>query len=109
MSKTRESFVEHFGEDEASCIEGAAMFHMNGIHDKPGSDHFRWAICICIGIECFSSEHGRSHHGIMASVLEIEQWIKDHGDLSSHDGDVDYLALILGKYDKFIPTTSEKQ
>lgn len=96
----RVAFVEAFGEANAAAVENAARGHMNGIHDNQGSDPFRWAIAICIGNECL----GRyaEDHGITATPEELRAWVLEHGDLASHDGDVDYLALLAGAYDGWV-------
>ena len=103
MSKTRESFVETFGEEQAQAVERAAQDHKNGVHDKPGSDPFRWAIVICIGYECCSHSGYREAHRITAPWSEIKQWIIEHGDLANHDGDCDYLAMFGGVYNEYMP------
>lgn len=103
----RESFVEHFKEEDARAIESAAREHSNGVHDKPGSDHFRWAIAICIGYECMEVDTYRDYHGVTASWPDLKQWIKDHANLADHDGDVDYLSLFAGTYDQFMPSKTE--
>ena len=102
---TRDSFVQHFGEEDARNIELAAAEHKNGIHDEKGSDPFRWAITICIGFQCAELDSYREYHGITAPWMEIQQWIKDHGDLSIHDGDVDYIMLALGGYNEYVQTS----
>ena len=101
-STTRKSFVETFGEDQAYVIEAAAHSHMNSVHDNKGSDPFRWAICICIGHQCFEEENYREHHNITAPAEAIKAWIVENGDLANHDGDVDFLALFAGAYDPYI-------
>ena len=99
---TRESFVKHFGEAQARAIENAALMHQNGIHDRRGSDPFRWAICICIGFQCMEVDRYRESHGITALWDDIETWIKDHGDLAHHDGDIDFISLFAGVYDQYV-------
>ena len=103
----RESFVDRFGADQADAVVAAADEHANGIHDDRGSDPFKWAIAICIGYECVSKDSYRDHHGITAPWEAIRQWIKDHADLGSHDGDVDYLSMLAGRYDEFMPAKAE--
>ncbi len=104
MDKTsvRASFVTRFGEAEARAIESAAEGHTNGIHDRRGSDPFKWAICICIGYQCFEKERFREHHDIKAPASYIDKWIIEEGDLANHDGDVDFIALMINAYDKYI-------
>src|SRR5882762_5114889 len=58
----REEFVTLFGENEAMAIEAAAEGHKNGIHDKPGSDAFLWALAICVGFECCTKQRYADHH-----------------------------------------------
>jgi hypothetical protein len=99
---TRKSFVEHFGEDQATKIEGAAQEHKNGVHDKTGSDPFRWAVAICIGFQCLEKESFRAYHGITLPFDDFKTWVIDHGDLANHDGDFDYLAMLAGVYTDFI-------
>lgn len=98
----RESFVNFFGEDQAQKIEESAKSHKNGIHDEPGSDPFRWAIIICIGYECMQKDSYREHHNITVPWDDLKAWIKEHGDLSNHDGSVDYLALFAGAYNEYM-------
>ena len=99
----RVSYVEAFGEDEALSIEAAADEHKNGVHDKAGSDAFRWAIAICLGFQCAEVDSYRESHSIKAPWSEIQQWIKNHGDLENHDGDVDFIMLAVGGYDEYVP------
>lgn len=101
----RDSFVEAFGEDQAAAVEAAAEFHKNGVHDRPGSDYFRWAIVIAIGYECMSADDYREHHGISAPWPDLHDWIRDHANLREHDGDSDYLALFAGAYNEFMGIT----
>ncbi len=105
----RRSFVRTFGEEQAEKIEAAAAEHKNGVHDKTGSDPFKWAIVICIGFECFTKKDYRSHHGITAPVEKIKGWIKRSGHLDTHDGDIDYLALFTGAYNEYIPKKKRKK
>ena len=99
----RESFVEHFGEDQAVAIERAAKEHGTeiGATDR-GSDPFKWAICICIGFECMSAEGYREYHGITAPWDKIDGWIKLHANLAEHDGDIDCLGALAGCYDAYM-------
>ena len=101
LSELGQRFAAVFGEDDAYAVMGAAEKHKNGIHDNPGSDYFRWALCICIGYECL--RRFRDYHGINASEADLDEWIKAHADLGSHDGDIDYLAAALvGAYDPYL-------
>lgn len=99
----RESFVAMFGESEAVTMEAAAREHKNGIHDITGSDPFKWAVLICIGYECFTRASFREHHGFTASADAIKTWAQNHGQLNTHDGDVDYLSLFCGRYQEYMP------
>lgn len=98
----RESYVQTFGEQEAAALEAAAEEHKNGVHDEYGTDPFRWAVVIAIGYQCAEVPQYRNHHGIKAPWEDIRQWIIDHGDLANHDGDVDYLSLMAGKYTEYV-------
>lgn len=103
----REKFVDEFGENNALVMEQAANDHKNGVHDNPGSDTFRWAICICIGHECFT--RFADYHGFDLDAKKLKQWIKDTAHLEEHDGDVDYLAVFSGAYDEFMPIKEMKE
>lgn len=105
---TREKFIERFGTQQAIAIEAAANEHMNGIHDNPGSDRFRWALCICIGYECMSRDEFRKYHGITIAWPVLKSWIKEEANLAEHDGDVDYMALLAGWYDEYMPKGKTK-
>jgi hypothetical protein len=102
----RDAFVEKFSESDALAIEAAAESHKNGVHDKPGSDPFRWAVLIALGYECMSKDRYRDHHGIAAPWADIEAWLKEPTRrewLAAHDGDSDYLALMVGVYTPYMP------
>lgn len=104
----RESFVQRFGEEQAARIEAAAHEHMNGPNsENKGSDAFRWAIAIVIGYQCAEVARYRESHEITAPWSGIQQWIKEHGDLVNHDGDVCYLTLLAGGYNQYMPTAPE--
>lgn len=100
---TREKFVARFGEEQAVALERAAEEHKNGVHDNPGSDHFRWVICICIGFQCAEVDSYRKCHDITVNWEELKQWIKEEANLAKHDGDVCFISLALGKYNEFMP------
>lgn len=101
---TRKSFVRTFGEEAAEKIEAAAQEHENGVHDERGSDPFKWAVSICIGFQCVEVDGYREHHGITTPTWpEFKQWVKDFGELGSHDGGVDFIALMAGVYNEFMP------
>ena len=97
----REHFVATFSEADADRMVAAAEQHDNDVHNKRGSDPFKWALAICIGYECFTEY--RKTHGFTATAADITRWIIDHGDLASHDGDVDFLGLAAGAYNKYVP------
>ncbi len=101
----RAKFAELFGEEQCAAIERAASGHKNGVHDREGSDPFKWALCICIGFECMSRDSFRAEHGITVPWEALRQAIKDHGALDTHDGDVDFLAMFAGVYQEFMPQT----
>lgn len=107
----RDSFVERFGEDEALAVEGAYAEHRSkdtSVGDQPeGSDPFRSAICVCIGFECMSKDRYRKHHGVTAPWEEIRAWIKSDANLHDHDGPKDYMAMLAGVYNEFMPDKTE--
>lgn len=110
MTSIRESFVERFGEEEALIMVSAAEEHANGVNDEnKGSDSFRWAICIAIGYQCFELDSYRKYHGFRAPYSEIQQWIMEDANLKEHDGDYDYLSLMTGKYNRYIPIKESAQ
>jgi len=96
----RDSFVQHFGEDQAAAIEAAAAYHNDG--GNKGSDPFKWAVAFAIGYECFSVDRYREYHGITASADKVRQWIKDCGELASHDGDFDVISMLAGVYNEYV-------
>ena len=107
----REAFVNLFGEDEAKALEGAAEHHKNGVHDRTGTDPFRWAICICIGYECFTKESYADYHGIKHGKA-IKNWLLQSEQrewMAAHDGDVDFLACFSGAYDPYMPVKGEEK
>lgn len=98
----RTSFVEHFGEDQAKALEHAAQEHGNGVNNQNlGEDPFKWAILIVIGYEC--AGRFAEHHGITVKLTDLQNWCIAHGELRTHTGDCDYLALMTGSYDAFLP------
>ena len=98
----RESYVEHFGESEAVLLEMAAEVHKNGVHDDKGSDAFKWVVAICIGYQCVEKEEYREWHKIGVEFEVFRQWVKEFGELGSHDGDVDYISALIGIYDEYM-------
>ena len=104
----RASFVERFGEDQAAAIEAAAEKHENGINSvNKGSDPFKWACLIAIGYQCAEVGSYREEHGITAPWGEVRQWLKESAELHTHNGDCDYLALMCGKYNEYMPEPVE--
>ena len=102
----RDSFVTRFGTEQADNIEMAAIDHMNGIHDNPGSDPFKWALLICIGYQCISREEFRNYHRITVPLEEVKMWALEEGQLNTHDGDYDVLGLFAGAYDEWVTTNA---
>jgi hypothetical protein len=99
----RDAFAARFGEDQAAALEAAAEMHANEPNSgNRGSDPFKWVIAICIGYQCFEVGSYREHHGITADFGEVRQWVLEHGDLASHDGDVDYLSAFCGAYEGWV-------
>jgi hypothetical protein len=104
MSKTiRIAFVKEFGEDTAKAIEAAANEHENGLHPDQGKDPFKWALLLAISYQCFELPDYRKHHKIKPAYSRIKKWIKTNGRLDTYDGDVDYLAVVTGAYDYYMP------
>lgn len=79
----------------------AAESHTNGVHDKMGSDPFKWALLICIGHRCLKEQH-KANHGFTFTEEEVREWALAHGQLGEHDGDYDYLAMVVGEYDSWV-------
>lgn len=104
---TRVSFVETFGEEAAVAIEAAASQHESPANSDQGSDPFRWAIVICLGYQCMEVDSYRKSHGIRPAWARLKKWIIQHGDIAHHDGGCDYLALLAGVYQNFIPKQEE--
>lgn len=72
-----------------------------------GSDPFKWAILICIGYQCAEIPRYREYHGVTVPFEEFKQWVKDEGELGSHDGACDYLTLFCGGYNEYVPEKSD--
>lgn len=94
----RDRFVALFGEANALAIETAAQSHANATNsENKGSDEFRWALLITIGHECISKY--AEYHGITAPWEKVKPWLLAEADeLNAHEGDVDYLCLLVGGY-----------
>lgn len=98
----RESFEQTFGPEQTRQIEFAAESHMNGAHSNKGSDPFKWALCIVIGYKCVEKSDYAAGHAITIQPDDFKQFCREHAELSTHDGDVDYLALFTGAYEGFL-------
>lgn len=107
MNSVREGFVQLFGEDLAAAIDRAANEHgdsWSSGNKGRGSDEFKWALCQCIGFDCIVKPQYMIHHEINPEAgPAIKQWIREHGELDTHDGDVDILALMTGAYLEYMP------
>lgn len=108
----RERFVAEFGEDAALAVERAANEHANGINsERKGADPFRWALLICIGYECMSRDGFRKDHGFAPEWSAVDAWMRQpdqRAAFSAHDGDCDYLALMGGAYNCYMPEQPTK-
>lgn len=106
----RESFVSHFGEDNAVRVEEAALMHMAEgpaphldphADDSWGSDHFKYLFLVCIGRDCFT--RWRAWHTMDMSYEEVLAWALEFAELHAFDGDIpDFLALMAGAYNPWI-------
>lgn len=101
----RESFVAHFGEDEATRVEEASLMHLNitpgeigqfiaaiGLDQDRremnwGSDPFKWHMRNAITHECLVRPEFRAAHGIHTPANELKLWCQQYGDLNNFDGD----------------------
>ena len=99
----RKKFVKDFGKGQAKTLENAAETHNTHVHNRKGSDPFKWVLLICIGYECFEKDAFRKYHKITIPFEKLKSWIKNNGQLGTHDGDCDYLSLIAGEYNEYIP------
>jgi hypothetical protein len=102
----RDSFVEHFGEEDAGRIEEASIGHQNDDkvnhgNDRWGKDPFKYHLLMCISHECFSEFH--EWHGIKADAAAMKAWALEHADLHEYEGDIpDYIGMIAGAYTSWI-------
>lgn len=102
----RESFVEIFGKEQAHRIELAANEHSNDVNStSKGADPFKWAVLVCIGYECVSRPSFAQYHQITIGQDKFKEWCLEHGELGTHDGDSDYLALFCGTYEPYLKPT----
>lgn len=98
----RDSFIQHFGEENATRLEEATLGHMGNMpevhrNDRWGDDPFRYMILAVIGYECVTKF--REYHGITMDPDEFKQWVLMYADLHLFEGDFpDYLALMAGAY-----------
>ena len=90
--KTRERFVERFGEHDATIIEEAANQHRNeepnawtmiaelisGKQIEVADDQFLLDIATCIARECVT--RFRESHGFQASEDELREWIANNAN-----------------------------
>lgn len=98
----RESFVAHFGEDQAVKVEEASLMHLQPVPwvgealamigldaDRRemnwGSDPFKWHMRNAITHDCLTKY--RNEHGITPTTEELQAWCRLHGDLDNFDGD----------------------
>lgn len=95
----RDAFIGKFGIGQTKAIEKAANEHGDG--DR-GTDPFKWTLIFAIGYECVTKEGYRKYHGITVDVLDFENWVRENGDLDSHDGNVDAMSALCGAYDKYL-------
>lgn len=100
----RDSYVEHFGEDQATKVEESALGHMRSVSDSHrddswGTDPFRYHLLACISFDCFTVEKNRVYHGITVPLADVRAWALEYADLHEHDGDIpDYLGFMVGAY-----------
>lgn len=45
---------------------------------------------------------------VQQAINKAERWCKEKAELDSHDGDVDYISMFAGVYDKFMPSKEGK-
>lgn len=108
-AQVRQEFVAAFGEKEAQTMESACAYHMNdrALVAREVKQPFKHAIVICIGSECFTAQGYAKWHGFEAPGDVIKQWVKDHAELDTYKGDMDYLALFAGAYNEYMPKKAE--
>lgn len=108
MASIRDSFVAHFGEEQATRIEEAALTHTGqagDVHanDNWGTDPFQYMLLAVISYQCVEKPSYAEHHGITVPFDEFRAWVLAYGDLGSYDGDPpDYISLVLGIFNDWI-------
>jgi hypothetical protein len=120
----RETFVAMFGEDDAQRMLEATLEHVSPtqnpmtmlanlfgmvaagvapterIDDNWGTDPFKYQVLAVIGGECVAAPGFRQHHGFELDPMEFYQWVVQHAELDTFDGDhPDPLAKALVEYD----------
>jgi len=102
----RDSFAEHFGEENAMRVEEASIGHIGDAnkygdahtHDDWSTEPFRYHLMLCIGHDCFG-QHSTFHGFTDMPVAEVKAWAVEHADLHEFDGDIpDFMALMAGAY-----------
>ena len=102
----RESFVQHFGEEQATRIEEASLGHQNDdpinhANDKWGPDPFKYHLLNCISHQCL--DVWAEYHGITVPVAEVKAWVLEYADLYHYEGDIpDYIGALAGAYNPWI-------
>ena len=101
----REHFVATFGESAAAAIEKAGFGHRDKRDDSLkdrglGSDPFKCALVFVIGYGCVS--RFAEDHGISIEPAAFKSWVREHGELASHDGDMDYISVFTGAYNDYV-------
>lgn len=104
----RDKFAERFGEDQTRAIESACDSHEDAHleHDR-GSDPFKYVLLIVISFQCVEKESYRDYHGITIPFRDFKKWVKENGELDSYVGGIDWLALVTGAYDEYMPSLKE--
>ena len=106
----RDDFIATFGIENTEAIERAADSHANDVTRRWGSDRFRWALVMCLGYQCMSKPEYREHHGITAPWDALDAWMQTperRAWFADHDGECDYLALLAGTYNPYMPQQAE--
>lgn len=96
------SFIERFGEHNAAVMINAAVSHMNAVHDDDAGELFLWALAICIGSECMKEKYRTDHPFENLTEDEVRAWCLESNWLGDYEGDVDYLALMIGMYHPWV-------